>query len=80
MDDTIHYDSNLEDHWWRTIDFLTHIGQAGIVLNPDKFQFVEQTVDFAGFRFSSSSIELLPKYIDAIRDFPTPTSATDVRS
>ena len=80
VDDTIHYDSNLEDHWWRTIDFLTRVGQAGIVLNPDKFQFAEQTVDFAGFRISSSSIEPLPKYIDAIRDFPTPTSTTDVRS
>ena len=80
VDDTIHYDSDLEDHWWRTIDFLTRVGQAGIVLHPDKFQFAEQTVDFAGFRISSSSIEPLPKYIDAIRDFPTPTSTTDVRS
>ena len=80
VDDTVHYDSNLEDHWWRTIDFLTRVGQAGIVLNPDKFQFAQQTVDFAGFRISSSSIEPLPKYIDAIRDFPTPTSTTDVRS
>lgn len=37
VDDTIHYDSDLEQHWWRTIDFLTRVGQAGIVLNPDKF-------------------------------------------
>lgn len=80
VDDAIHYNSNLEDHWWRTIDFLTRVGQAGIFLNPDKFQFAEQTVDFAGFRISSSSIEPLPKYIDAIRDFLTPTSTTDVRS
>ena len=80
VDDTIHYDTALEQHWWRTIDFLTRVGQAGIVLNPDKFQFAQKTVDFAGFRVSDSSIEPLPKYLDAIRDFPTPTSTTDIRS
>ena len=80
VDDTIHYDSDLQEHWWRTIDFLTRVGQAGIVLNPDKFQFAEQNVDFAGFRISDTTIEPLPKYLDTIRDFPSPTSTTDVRS
>ena len=41
VDDTIHYDDELEQHWWRIIDFLTRVGQAGMVLNPDKFQFAE---------------------------------------
>ncbi len=80
VDDTVHYNSDLEQHWWRTIDFLIRLGQAGIVLNPDKFQFAERTVDFAGLRVSDSSIEPLPKYLDAKRDFPTPTSTTDIRS
>ena len=29
---------------------------------------------------SNTSIEPLPKYIDAIKDFPTPKSITDIRS
>ena len=80
VDDTIHYDSDLEQHWWRTIDLLTRVGQAGIVMNPDKFQFAKKSVNFAGFRVSNSSIEPLPKYLDAIRDFPSSTSTTDIRS
>ena len=80
VDDTIHYDGDLEEHWWRTIDFLTIMGQSGIVLNPDKFQFAEKIVDFAGFRVSESTIEPLPKYLDAIRNFPTHVSTTDIRS
>ena len=80
MDDTVHYDEDLEEHWWRTIDFLTCVGQAGIVLNPDKFQFAEKTVNFAGFRMSETTIEPLPKYIDTIKDFPTSVSTTDIRS
>lgn len=35
VDDTVHYDTNLEQHWWRTIDFLKRVGRSGIVLNPD---------------------------------------------
>ena len=50
------------------------------MLNPDKFQFAEKSVDFAGFRVSDSTIEPLPKYLDAIKDFPSPTSTTDIRS
>ena len=80
VDDTIHYNTDLEDHWWRTIDLLTRVGQAGIVLNPDKFQFSQKKVDFAGLRISESTIEPLPKYLDVIREFPTPTSTTDIRS
>ena len=79
-DDTIHYDTDLQDHWWRTIQYLIRIGQSGIVLNPDKFQFACKTVDFAGFRISDTFIEPLPKYIDAIRNFPIPKSTTDIRS
>ena len=37
-------------------------------------------VDFAGFRISSKSVQPLPKYLDAIRDFPKPVNLTDIRS
>ena len=80
VDDTIHYDNDLETHWWRTIDFLILVGKSGIVLNPDKFQFAQQVVEFAGFRISLNNIEPLPKFMDAIRTFPTPVSNTDIRS
>ena len=37
VDDTVFFDENLEEHWWRTIQFLTLVGCSGIVLNPRKF-------------------------------------------
>ena len=80
VDDTVHYDVNLEQHWWRTIEFLSLVGSSGVVLNPDKFQFAQKSVDFAGFRVSPHNIEPLPKYLDAIRAFPTPKNITDIRS
>ena len=80
IDDTIFYDNELETHWWRTIDFLIRVGQSGIVLNLDKFQFCQKSVDFAGFCISSDRVEPLPKYLNAIKMFPTPQSATDIKS
>ena len=80
VDDTLFYDTDIEEHWWRTIKFLTIVGQAGIVLNPAKFQFCSRAVDFAGFHISDERIEPLPKYYNAIMNFPTPTSTTDIRS
>ncbi|XP_066924129.1 uncharacterized protein [Clytia hemisphaerica] len=80
VDDTLFYDTSLEEHWWRSIDFLTTVGRSGIVLNPQKFQFAGRAVDFAGFRISDERIEPLPKFYNAIENFPTPTSTTDIRS
>ena len=56
----------------RTIDFLIRVGQAEIILNAEKFYFARRIVDFAGSRISDETIEPLPKYMDAIRDFSTP--------
>lgn len=80
VDDTIFHDDDLEEHWWRTIDFLSTVGAAGIVLNPEKFQFAQHNANFAGFLITENKILPLPKYIDAIKSFPTPTSTTDIRS
>ena len=80
VDDSLLHDISLEEHWWRVIDFLELAGNTGIVINPEKFQFSQDTVDFAGFRISNDAVEPLPKYIDAIRGFPTPQNITDIRS
>ena len=41
VDDTVFWDSinNIEEHWWRMIDYLNLMGNNGITLNPQKFQF-----------------------------------------
>ena len=80
VDDTLLHDTDPEAHWWRAFEFLQLCGNAGIVLNAEKFQFAESSVDFAGFRITNDSVEPLPKYLDAIREFPTPKNLTDVRS
>ena len=62
------------------MDFLILLGKSGVVLNPQKFQFTQTEVEFAGFHISMNDIKPLPKYLDAIQNFPTPSSVTDIRS
>ena len=78
VDDTLYYDNELEAHWWRTVEFLEIVGRVDIVLNPGKFQFCKHIVDFAGFQVSQNGVEPLPKYLEAISNFPTPASITDI--
>ena len=84
VDDSLLHDKDLEEHWWRVIAFLELAGNGGggggIVLNAEKFQFSQTTVDFAGFRIADENVEPLPKYLDAIRGYPTPANITDIRS
>ena len=78
-DNTVFWDKDIEDHWWRTIQFLETVAECGIVLKPDKLQFCEKEVEFAGFRITGEKVAPLPKYIDAIKDFPAPRNISDIR-
>ena len=82
VDDTALWDDEIEDHWWRIIDYLELTGRKGIVLNPSptKFQFCQKEIDFAGFHVTENEVRPLDKYLDAIRQFPTPKNISDIRS
>ena len=56
VDDTLMWDKDLSDHWWRMIDFIALLGENGVVLNRQKFQFAQTSVNFAGFHISEHSI------------------------
>ena len=62
------------------MDYIELCGNAGIVLNTEKFQFSQTKVNFAGFHLTKNSVEPLPKYLNAIRNFPAPKNITDIRS
>ena len=64
------------------IDFITLCGNNGIILNQDelKFQFCTKTANFAGFCITPTEIKPLDKYINAIKEFPTPKKLADIRS
>ena len=53
------HDNDLEEHWWRTTDFLATVDQAGIMLNPNIFQFAAGEVDFAEFCITNDDYQAI---------------------
>ena len=79
-DDTIKWDTDIEAHWWRVLEYIELVGRNGVVLNPGKLQFCKRDVDFAGFHIADNTVKPLDKYLRAIAEFPTPNSITDIRA
>ena len=80
LDNTLLCADNLTKSFFQAVNWLNLCGHYGITLNPDKFVFGADTVEFTGFEITSDSIRPSKKYLDAIRNFPTPTNTTDIHS
>jgi hypothetical protein len=79
-DDGLLYDDNIETALWHTFDHIKRCADHGVVFNRDKFRFGEEIVEFAGFELSMEGFKPAKRRIEAITNFPEPTSITDVRS
>ena len=80
VDDCLLYDETIEQSFYHAWDFLEICAQHGITINIDKFQFCQDSIEFAGLNITPTGITPSDKLISAIRDFPTPTNITDARS
>ena len=80
VDDTLMWSSSIEQAFHDAVDYLRLCGANGITLNPEKFVFAQDTVEFAGFEIGPTTVKPARKFTRAIPEFPTPTSTTDVRS
>ena len=80
VDDSLLYDTSIEDAFWHTCDYLKHCSDNGIVFNEEKFIFAKQKCEFAGFELTSDGFRPPTKILEAIKNFPTPKCPTDIRS
>lgn len=80
IDDALLWSSTIEGAYHQATEWLDICARNGITLNPDKFHFAEDEVEFAGFEITNSEVKPCKKYIRAIADFPVPTGITDIRA
>ncbi|VDI45747.1 Hypothetical predicted protein [Mytilus galloprovincialis] len=80
VDDTLLWSDDIEESFVQACHWLELCGKHGITLNPEKFHFAQDTVEFAGFEITNDSVRPCKRYLQAILDFPTPKNITDVRS
>ena len=70
-------DETIEQSFYHAWDILEICAQHGITINIDKFQFCQDSIEFAGLNITPTGIAPSDKLISAIRDFATSTNITD---
>jgi len=79
LDDILIFGTTFEEHCERLDRVLQAIGDAGLTLNPKKCIFGAQEVKFLGHIVSYEGIKPNPAKIEAIKGFPKPSNATQLR-
>ena len=70
----------MEGCFWKACRFLDTCARNGITLNPSKFVFAQDEVEYLGFIISQDSVKPGPTMINAIKEYPAPTNITEMRS
>ncbi len=80
LDDIIVMGSSVEESVDRLATVFTRLRGAGLKLKPSKCHLFQERVAYLGHVVSASGIETDPEKTDAIREWPIPTTKTEVRS
>ncbi|GFS27731.1 enzymatic polyprotein [Elysia marginata] len=67
VDDALLWADTLEESSHQAVQWLDICGRHGIILNPEKFVFVSDTVEFAGFEITLDRVHPSKKHSRAIR-------------
>ena len=80
IDDALIWSTDISSAFHQAAEWLEICAENGITLNPRKFRFAMDEVEFAGFNITRTEVRPCAKFLESITDFPTPTSITDVRA
>ena len=80
VDDTVLWSDDLESNFNEVCKMLDVCCTAGLIFNPDKFQFCQDSVSFAELEITNDRVMPSKRFLEAIRAFPAPTNITEARS
>ena len=80
VDDSALWAYGVKNNFLATARYLDLCGRNGIVLNPNKFQFCQDEVEFAGLTVTNTSVKPSRKLLNSILNFPTPTDISGARA
>ena len=63
IDDTLLWAGDTEKCFTQTVQYLELCGRNGIILNPTKFTFAADEVEFAGFNITKTNVSPCKKFI-----------------
>ena len=80
LDDIIVFSETPEEHLERLRGIFDKLAKAGLKLKPNKCKFFQSKITYLGHIVSATGIETNPKKIEAVKNWTTPMTVTDVRS
>ena len=80
VDDTCMWADSIESSFFQACNWLDLCAKSGITLNPSKFQFAQDTVDFAGLTITPTNVRPSSKFLNSIEQFPEPKDITGARA
>ena len=80
LDDIIVFSQTFDQHLQRLGMVLTRLQEAGLKLKPSKCVLLKKRVEFLGHIVSEQGVEVDPKKVDKVKEWPVPENLTQVRS
>lgn len=80
VDDVIIFSETKEDHVKHIDWVLRKLCEANMRISKEKSNFFKTSVEYLGFVVSRGGIQTSPSKVDAIKNYPTPTTLFGIRS
>ncbi|XP_060588370.1 uncharacterized protein LOC132743816 [Ruditapes philippinarum] len=80
IDDALLWANDLEESFFQAVRWRYVCGRNVITLNPEKFVFGADEVEFAVFEITRDEVRSCQRCLQAIKEFPTTKCITDVYS
>jgi len=80
MDDILIFTRTLEEHRAVTRRVLQILEQHQLYLKPEKCEFERTRIEYLGLIVSENSVEMDPVKVAGVKEWPAPTSKTEVQS
>ena len=80
IDDVIIFSKTAEEHAARLEHVLDRFDRANLQLHPQKCSIARPQVNYLGYVLSQDGITASPDKVKAVRNYPTPINARDVRA
>ena len=79
LDDILIFSETFKDHLKHLMEVINQLKTARLKLKPVKCHFICQQVEYLGHLITPNGISPNPAHIQAVQDFPVPTSVKEVR-
>ena len=80
LDDIIIFGHSIEQHNQNLAIVLQRLRELGLKMQPDKCEFLKPELEYLGHVITAEGVKPNPNKIEAVRNFKTPTTPTEVKS